>query len=292
MHLHICNLKLVLVKIKNKKTMSNNIDHINRTPKNKVLAGVILLAVGGILLIKQFDFFFFPNWIFSWPMWIIVWGIYYGAKHNFRKPLWFILVIVGMGFLLDDVFPNFNMSDITWPILLISFGLWIIMRRRGEPAVANNDYWDKKYQANPYGADKPLANFDTADAETAASEPTGSIPPPSEDDYLNATAVFGGVNKTILSKNFRGGDITNVFGGTELDFTQADIHGRVVIDITQLFGGTKIIVPANWHVVPDLAAVFAGVDDKRIKHAQTSTTDKVLVLKGVSLFAGVDIRSY
>jgi predicted membrane protein len=272
--------------------MSNNIDHINRTPKNKVLAGVILLAVGGILLIKQFDFFFFPNWIFSWPMWIIVWGIYYGAKHNFRKPLWFILVIVGMGFLLDDVFPNFNVSDITWPILLISFGLWIIMRRRGEPAVANTDYWDKKYQANPYSGEKPLANFDTEGTETASSEPTGSIPPPSEDDYLNATAVFGGVNKTILSKNFRGGDITNVFGGTELDFTQADIHGRVVIDITQLFGGTKIIVPANWHVVPDLAAVFAGVDDKRIKHAQTSTTDKVLVLKGVSLFAGVDIRSY
>jgi predicted membrane protein len=66
----------------------------------------------------------------------------------------------------------------------------------------------------------------------------------------------------------------------------------VVIDITQMFGGTKMIVPANWHVVPDLAAVFAGVDDKRIKNPQANTTDKVLVLKGVSLFAGVDIRSY
>jgi hypothetical protein len=44
--------------------------------------------------------------------------------------------------------------------------------------------------------------------------------------------------------------------------------------------------------VPDLAAVFAGVDDKRIKSPLLNNTDKVLVLKGVSLFAGIDIRSY
>lgn len=273
--------------------MSNHINDINRTPKNKVLAGVILLAVGGVLLLKQFNLFFFPHWLFSWPILLIIWGMYYGAKYNFRKPFWFILVIIGLGNLLDDAIPSFDVSDIMWPVMLIAFGVWIIMRKRNEPAVQNADYWDKKYKANPYSGEKPLANFDTEGTETNTAEPIGSMPPPpSQDDYLNATAVFGGVNKTILSKNFQGGDITNVFGGTELDFTQADIHGRVVIDITQMFGGTKLIVPANWHVIPDLAAVFAGVDDKRIKTTLANTTDKVLVLKGVSMFAGVDIRSY
>jgi predicted membrane protein len=82
-----------------------------------------------------------------------------------------------------------------------------------------------------------------------------------------------------------------VFGGAELDFTQADIQGRVVIDITQIFGGTKIIVPSNWQVVSDLAAVFASVDDKRINRGILDN-DKILVLKGVSIFAGVDVRSY
>jgi len=273
--------------------MSNHIDDTNRTPKNKVLAGAILLAVGGVLLIKQFNFFFFPGWLFSWPLGLIVLGLYFGAKHNFRKPVWFILVIIGLLNFLDDIFPSFDWGDIVFPIMLISFGIWIIMRKRNQPAIPNSDYWDKKYKANPYTGEKPLANFDTIDADANATEqPIGSMPPPTQDDYLNATAVFGGVNKTILSKNFMGGDITNIFGGTELDFTQADIHGRVTIDITQMFGGTKIIVPANWHVVPDLAAVFAGVDDKRIKNAQVSNTDKVLVLKGVSVFAGIDIRSY
>jgi predicted membrane protein len=274
--------------------MSKHIDDISRTPKNKVLAGVILLAVGGILLVKQFNFFFFPNWLLSWPLGLIVLGLYFGAKHNFRKPIWFILVIIGTLNLIDDVFPSFDVSNVIWPVLLIAFGLWIIMRRKNEVVVPNSDYWDKKYKANPFPTDAPLSGFTTEGAAAFTSEPgIGSIPPlPSEDDYLNATAVFGGVNKTILSKNFMGGDITNVFGGTEIDFTQADIHGRVVIDITQLFGGTKIIVPANWHVIPDLAAVFAGVDDKRIRTGLPHSTEKVLVLKGVSLFAGVDIRSY
>jgi len=112
------------------------------------------------------------------------------------------------------------------------------------------------------------------------------------DDYLDAVSIFGGVKKMILSKNFKGGEIVNVFGGAELDFTQADINGRVIIDITQIFGGTKIIVPANWQVVSDLAAVFASVDDKRIKTMATADSNKILVLKGVSIFAGVDIRSY
>ena len=84
----------------------------------------------------------------------------------------------------------------------------------------------------------------------------------------------------------------NIFGGAELDFTQADISGRVVIDITQIFGGTKIIVPANWQVVSELAAVFASVDDKRIRTTTGADSGKILVLKGVSIFAGVEVKSY
>jgi predicted membrane protein len=100
------------------------------------------------------------------------------------------------------------------------------------------------------------------------------------------------VVKTVFSKNFRGGDVVNIFGGTELDLTQADINGRVVIDIVQIFGGSKIIVPSNWQVVSDTAAVFAGIDDKRIKSGVIQDNNKILVIKGVSIFAGIDIRSY
>lgn len=277
--------------------MLNDINQPGKTPQGKVVAGAILLVVGVLLLVKQLDFFFFPNWLFSWPMILIVWGLYTGAKHNWRKPIWFILVLLGFGFLLDDAIPSFDMGAIIWPVMIIAFGIWIIMRKNRETPLAGNDYWDNKFQAKP--ADS-TGTGDYVEAEYTANVPpadplnpgSGTVPPTSYDDVLNATAIFGGVNKTIFSKNFRGGDITNIFGGTELDFTQADINGRVVIDITQMFGGTKIIVPANWQVVPDLAAIFAGVDDKRIKNPAAINHGKVLVLKGVSLFAGIEIRSY
>jgi predicted membrane protein len=83
-----------------------------------------------------------------------------------------------------------------------------------------------------------------------------------------------------------------VFGGSELDFTQADINGRVYIDITQIFGGTKIIVPSHWMVISDVASVFAGFDDKRIRTSAPLDNTKILVFKGTSIFGGIDIRSY
>jgi predicted membrane protein len=115
------------------------------------------------------------------------------------------------------------------------------------------------------------------------------------DDVLDSVSIFGGVKKSILSKEFKGGEIVNIFGGAELDFTQADINGIVVIDITQIFGGVKLIVPPHWQVTSDIAAIFSGFDDKRFnKHNLQSppNNNKLLVLKGTSIFAGVDIRSY
>ena len=97
---------------------------------------------------------------------------------------------------------------------------------------------------------------------------TGYVPHNYGDDYIDAVSVFGGVKKTILSKDFKGGDIVNIFGGAEMDLTQADINGRVILDITQIFGGTKIVVPSHWQVVSDIAAVFAGVDDKRLRNGR------------------------
>ena len=60
---------------------------------------------------------------------------------------------------------------------------------------------------------------------------------------------------------------------------------------TQIFGGTKIIVPAHWEVKSDMTAIFGGIDDKR---APSPTVDhsKVLVLDGTSIFGGIELVSY
>lgn len=111
------------------------------------------------------------------------------------------------------------------------------------------------------------------------------------DDHVNTTAIFGEVKKYILSKNFRFGQITNVFGATLFDFSQADINGAVAIDIAQLFGEVKIRVPATWHVVAQTSNIFATVEDKRKYTGVEIDYSKVLILKGVNVCATVVIKA-
>jgi hypothetical protein len=291
--------------------MSIDIEN-QKSPRNgKMLVGLLLLILGLGFLFQQLDFFFIPNWLFSWPSWMIIWGLYMGAKHNFRNSTWLIMVLVGLVFISDDIFPGHNMHHLIWPLAIIGFGIWLITKRNKSLSEENwgrkwDDKWAKKQGYNPpfepiITPVTPVEPLSPDNAGTPGSSttipPVGNSSGPKNqstfrgDEFLDAVSIFGGVKKTILSKNFKGGEIVNVFGGAELDFTQADIQGRVVIDITQIFGGTKIIVPSNWQVVSDLAAVFASVDDKRINRGVLDN-DKILVLKGVSIFAGVDVRSY
>jgi len=278
--------------------MNNDINNINNPDKprgrGKEIAGALLLVIGAILLLKQMDMLLIPGWIWDWPTWVIIWGLYSGARHNFRNPAWFILIFVGVAGMLNEAIPHMHIGNFIWPIAIIGVGMWIILRR-------NNNFdrktwkkdWEQKWDWRYHASVNPNPPAPDTNPGTSTDVPPNIPPQPSYgDDHLDAVSVFGGVKKIILSKDFKGGEIVNIFGGAELDFTQADINGRVVIDITQIFGGTKIVVPSNWQVVSDMAAVFASVDDKRLRSTASPNSDKILILKGVSIFAGVDIRSY
>jgi predicted membrane protein len=111
------------------------------------------------------------------------------------------------------------------------------------------------------------------------------------DDYINTTAVFGGIKKSIISKDFRGGKINNIFGATELDFTHADLAGVAILDISQGFGEVKIKVPQDWWVEADTTQIFATVEDNRANAMKACNSNKILVLRGISFFGVVEILS-
>jgi predicted membrane protein len=250
------------------------------------------------LLLEEVGGFLFPNWLISWPMLLIVIGLYQGAKHDFKKPTAIILIVIGTAFLANDIIPGLHVWRIFWPVMIISLGLWMIMGKRHQwdhksfDKLKGGNPFDKHDFTNPFDPNyKPDPNFDPT-GPTADFTNTSGIPPYTGDDHIDTVSVFGGVKRTILSKTFKGGEIVNIFGGTDLDLTQADINGRVEIEIVQLFGGIKLIIPPHWQVTSDVAAVFSSVDDKRRSMGTPLSPDKVLVIKGVSIFAGVDIRSF
>jgi predicted membrane protein len=110
-------------------------------------------------------------------------------------------------------------------------------------------------------------------------------------DYIDSVAVFGSVKKTVISKNFQGGNVHSVFGAVDIDLSQADIQGVVVLDISQAFSEVKLLVPKNWRVEADLSHFCSATDDKRFDLSQTRDSEKVLVITGISGFAAVNIRS-
>ena len=109
--------------------METNINNLNAPNHNgRTMAGIIILVIGGILLIDQLDLFFIPSWLFSWPMWIIAYGLYMGGKYNFRKPIWIYMIVLGTAFLCTE---NFHHAErIVWPVAIMGVGTWLVIKNQ------------------------------------------------------------------------------------------------------------------------------------------------------------------
>jgi predicted membrane protein len=253
----------------------------------RIWAGLFLLIVGGVLLLDQMGFPL-PDWLFSWHVLLIAIGLFAGLRSGFRGGSWLILILIGGFFLVQDNFPRIPLHRFLWPGLIILIGLIFIIRpHHNYKSHMSDKMWDesRKFWRNR------AHWYDLKSKNWQAFAQRGTEEPYSSEDFLDSTSVFSGVHKKIVSKNFKGGDVTNILGGTELDFTQADINGRVLLDVTQIMGGTKIIVPSHWEVRSEITAVFAGFEDKR-QQPIASNPDKLFILAGTSIFGGIELKNF
>jgi len=114
---------------------------------------------------------------------------------------------------------------------------------------------------------------------------------PDTDNQININSVFSNIDKPMISKEFKGGKINNMFASTQVDLSNADLTGLAVLNISQLFGEVTLTVPADWHVETDISQLFATIDDYRENKYRAKNSDKVLVLKGTSVFANIEIHN-
>jgi predicted membrane protein len=222
----------------------------------RIASGLVLVVIGSLYLAHQAGADI-PHWMFSWEMILVGIGVFAGARHSFRPGGWMVLILIGGVFLLDDLIYDFNFKPFIWPVIIIVIGLFMILKPK------------RRWKHRDYGS-------------TFVSS----------EEMLESVAIFSGQKRKIITKDFKGGDVTTIFGGCEIDFTQADIVSTAELEMSIIFGGTKLVVPANWNIRSEVVCIFGGIDDKRPMDKSLPETNKTLVLKGTVVFGGIDIKSY
>ena len=228
---------------------------------NRALVGVVLVLAGLFLVIRNTGFFpeFIDNVIFSWPMLLVAIGLVMTLGAT-EKTGGIIVMAVGGFFIIPLVFrETFHMYNMFWPSIFIIIGIIFIVSRRGR--------WNR-------------ANLNSK----------GII----GDDYIDYVNIFSGGERQIVSQNFKGGKITAIFGGIELDLTQANLaQGVSELEIACVFGGATLIVPSDWHVTIEVTPVLGGFSDSRkLSPGRTVDASKHLVIKGAVVFGGGEVKSY
>jgi predicted membrane protein len=258
----------------------NDIQRHGRMSGSRVWSGIILVAAGVLYLADVKKWADIPSWVFTWPVLLIVIGLLIGIKSRFHNPGAFIMIIVGGINLVAQTSSELNKYII--PAILISIGLVFILRPRHNWGGRSNRGWRRMHYDNPSPANPATLNYIGAKNHTQEDNA----------EYVEINTAFGSVKKIILSKNFKGGEINSFMGGTEINLMKADIQSPVVLEVNNVFAGTKLIVPSNWDVKNEVTAVFGGIEDKRSVNTGITDPGKVMVLKGACVFGGIEINNY
>jgi predicted membrane protein len=234
----------------------------------KLIIGVIIASIGALLLADNIGVlpYQIKDIFFSWQMLLIAIGaINLAGRNSFFAGV--ILITIGAFFLIPNLIHfSFEFTRLLWPVIFIVIGLVIIFRRK--PKYTNCFNNNTTESCNPIN---------------------------STDDFIDILAILGGTKRFIQSQNFKGGKITTIFGGAELDFSQSKLaEGSNEIEITTIFGGSSMVVPADWNVRIEVASILGGFADKRKLNTSENpeNKNKELVIKGVAIFGGGEIKNY
>lgn len=226
-----------------------------------VWISIILIVVGVLFLLQNFDIFYIGDFWDYWPLILIAIGISKLLHSNF-KDVYSASVLILVGVLLQLMTLDIiELSDVLqfWPVILIIIGIRIILNQKRTEGVP---------------------------AEGEAPAGTGST-----ENRVDAVALFGGREMHLNTDHFEGGNVTALFGGTHLHFGGARLApGKHTLDIFAMFGGVEIFAPPDWNIVLKGLPVFGGFSDSRKKIAPAEETSGTLIISGVVVFGGLEIK--
>ncbi|WP_243301143.1 LiaF transmembrane domain-containing protein [Geothrix oryzisoli] len=221
----------------------------------KLVVGVAIIVAGLVLTLDNLGLIEAHTIFKLWPLVLVAMGVAKIRQDRGGSNLggWFL--VLGGAFLLLFTFGHGHLADALGPMLVVAVGILIVI--------------------------KALKQTRGVPPELARSE-----------DFLQGTAIFGGFKRRISTQAFKGGELTAIFGGYEVDLRQAVLeNGQARIDVFVLFGGGEIRVPEGWEI-SNRATAIAGALNDGTHHGPASPDSRPrLVITGLILFGGTEVKS-
>lgn len=232
----------------------------------RLIIGLAIALFGVVLVFDRLNLVVADDVLRWWPGVIIAIGamIFTQSRRIGGGINGAIVMLIGVWLLLNSLrIVRVGFWEMFWPLVLIGIGVALVMQTLGRR---------------------------TREVSTATAD---------RDNTLAVFAVMGGVKRISTAERFRGGEVTALMGGTQIDLRRAAIPPgeEAVIDVFVIMGGGEILVPSSWTVVTSLVPVMGGVDDKRLPPLPGSAEGLAgkpaprLVLRGLLLMGGIEIKS-
>lgn len=226
---------------------------------NNILWGIVLVVIGIILALNALEItdisIFFNGW---WTLFIIVpcfINLFDSSKSEKTGNL--IGIIIGVLLLLScqDILDFELIWKLIFPIVLVIIGLSFIFKNTLKGNITN-----KIQEINKKNNNK---------------------------DSKEYAATFSGQKIDLAKEEFKGCSLSAVFGGIELDLTNAEIKEDVVINASAIFGGIDIYVPKDVNVKVNSTSIFGGASNKAHNNDKNEVT---IYINTTCLFGGTEIK--
>jgi hypothetical protein len=219
----------------------------------RMILGLALIVAGALFTLDNLGYVDAGHYVRFWPVALILVGAIKLADCGLVGPgcLGGYFWILGGGALILHNLDLVSIGDL-WPLLLVALGGSIV------------------WKATPHLSRR----------SAAAGRASGQT--------LSGVAVMGAVQRSSQSQDFKGGDLTAIMGGCEVDLRKAKIStGQAVIDTFAFWGGIEIKVPEDWQVECKGLAVMGGFE---CSASGPDDSDQRLVITGLAVMGGVEIK--
>jgi predicted membrane protein len=222
----------------------------------QIVLGLIIIGIGTLFLLDNFGMVYAEDYLRFWPALLVIYG------------------------LVKVVFPE-RPSSRFWGAMLALFGALLLARRLHWVYVDPWELWPIFLIA--IGG---MMLWKSSMRGRNATTLPGSA---SEDSIIQGTAIMSGFRRVSSSQDFRGGELTAIMGGVEVDLRGAGLKQEAVINVFAFWGGIEMKVPQDWTVIVRGTPIMGGIEHKAFPGKQDPA--KRLIIDGQVIMGGVEISN-